>query len=195
MRKYSSVIGVTILGATGYFGWKHRDIGVWKSVTEDEVIYSWLKAEATDPDHQFASAYKRYTDDFKALALDNPSFNNYEENKNRRKVFNKVRGNYSLWKPIHKYTSWYKTKMILNNPFRKIFGPYYPESNKSNSPNLNGIILWGHSEQGPFIVLEGNHRWYARKKWLPYICVVYVGISQIKYPLHATSGCDICKEI
>lgn len=199
MRKYGLSLGITFGGSVGYCVWKNRDINTWKSVSEDEIIWSWLKAEMNDPKHQFADSYKKQLENAKIdlKILDNPDFQLAEHNNIRRSIFNKVRGNYSLWKPIYKNTKWYKVKMFVNGPFNHIFGPYPPKPkeyvklNLANS-KLDGIILWGHYKEGPFIILEGNHRWYARKKWLPYICEVYVGLSPAKYPLHASSGCVEC---
>ena len=184
---------LVLTGIAGYTVWKFRNLGTWKQVPDDEVIWSWLNIEARDPKHQFA---KFYEDAIAGtpIVLEKPNFTNSKENNDRRKVFNKVRGDFSLWKPIHESTKWYRTTMVLNNPFKpsKIHGPYPPFNRGPTSYDLNNIILWGHSKQGPFIILEGNHRWYSRHPWLPYTSEVYVGISPQSYFQHS-SVCNKCK--
>ena len=167
-----------------------------EKVSEDEVIHAWLNVEAIDPNHQFANSYRQAIENYGTPQLTNPNFHSTEENIIRRKIFNKVRGNYYLWNPIYRDTTWYKTKVILNNPFRTIVAPYHKDCKQSeqSSPNLNNIILWGHSICGPLVVLEGNHRWNARNKWLPYISTVYIGVSNKRYHLHSDTGCKYCKE-
>ena len=163
-----------------------------EKVSEDEVIHTWLKAESTDPHHQFANAYQQSIARYGVPQLTYPNFHSTEENIIRRKIFNEVRGKYYLWNPIYKHTIWYKTRIILNNPFRTIVAPYHKDV-KQSDPDLNNIILWGHSIHGPLVVLEGNHRWNARNKWFPYISTVYIGVSNKKYHLHSDTGCKSCE--
>lgn len=179
-----------------YVLYKQSSINTWAQVSEDEVIWAWLKNEVTDPQHTFAESYKEginklEIDGISALVLDYPDFESTIQNNNRRQLFDYVRGRHILWRPIHKQTKWYRTKQLLNNPFRKIHAPYVPA--KIGEPtSLDGIVLWGHSKSGPFVVLEGNHRWHARNKWKLNVATIYVGISNIKYSLHAAVGCDFC---
>lgn len=128
------------------------------------------------------------------IVLDNPNFRDMNENKKREKVFMDVRGKYDLWAPIYKSTKWYKTKILLNDEL--VYGPFKPrddELNKGNNLDLNNIILWGHEKSGPFIILEGNHRWFSRKKNKSYYVNVYVGLSKQKYYIHKITNCGKCK--
>jgi hypothetical protein len=158
-------------------------------VSEDEVIWSWLNAEATDPNHQFYESYQKCIREVGYVELKNPSFENESENGKRREVF-KVRGDYLLWKPIHKNTKWFKCTMLLNG--KNIHAPYPVSRENDRNLDLNGTILWGHSLAGPFIVLEGNHRFSQRRWWFPYVATVYVGISDVPYEVHAKCGCKKC---
>lgn len=180
-----------VTGITLHQVYKHSEVNVWKEVREDEVVWIWLKAEVLNPNHEFAKYYKDIIGKVGDIILNNPSFTDITQNEARMTVFNKVRGEYHLWRPIHEHTKWYKTKMVMNNPFRYIHGPY-PPKDTYNCTNLDGIILWGHKKKGPFIVLEGNHRWYGCKRWIPFISEVYVGLSEKKYTLHSTCGCKRC---
>jgi len=206
------------------FGLYVRKNLLWKPVSENEVIYAWLKAEATDPNLEYASYYNKAIAEQGGIKLDDPSFTDEKENADRKAVFNKVRGNFSLWKPIHETTTWYKTTIITINPFMRIFGPYplekhirpktsgkddkdenekvdKDENEKDDShiknfeyKSLNNMVLWGHSKSGPFVILHGNRRWYSRNTYIPYIVSVYVGLSDQKYELHKESGCEKCQE-
>lgn len=162
-------------------------------VSSDEIIHAWLVAECNDPNHQFAYNYSKAIKNHGPIILEQADFTNSQQNNARRAVFNQVRGQYSLWDPIYEHTKWYKTRIIINNPLRTIYGPFPPNTNISNKPlDLNNIILWGHNTNN-LIVLEGNHRWYARNPYIPYHVSVYIGLSSLKYPLHAKSGCSYCK--
>ncbi len=186
------ILGIVGGGFVIYAAIKYLSIGSFKPVTEDEVIFAWLYAEATDPSHQFASHYRNEMNRVGLVLDSDPSFEDPEENNKRREVFDNIRGKYALWKPIREHTSWYKTTMILNYQSPYILGPYPPKEIKRSCLNLNNIILWGHSTNGPLIVLEGNHRWYSRYRFLPYVAEVYVGISDQNYKLHAECGCPKC---
>jgi len=189
-----SLCGLGIIGAASialHQGYKYSGIGIWKEVERDEIVWAWLKAEARNSNHQFVKCYKEIMGEVGDIELNNPSFSDTKQNEDRMTVFNRVRGEYYLWKPIHENTKWYRTKIVINNPFRHIYGPYPPKDVYS-CDNLDGIILWGHEKKGPFIVLEGNHRWYGCKRWIPFITDVYVGLSEQKYALHATCGCERC---
>ena len=59
--------------------------------------------------------------------------------------------------------------------------------------DLNNIILWGHKKTGPFIILEGNHRWYNKNTYFPVLASVYVGLSNSKFELHSLCGCKFCE--
>ena len=117
---------------------------IWVQVSRDEVIYAWLKAEYHNKTHKFCKEYKyaktlitkdlnldvfRNDDCYqvtknsktKAFYLKEKKLENDEEIINRRIIFNCVRGQYNLWKPICKNTKWYKTLLLLNSPFTYIF--------------------------------------------------------------------------
>ena len=168
----------------------------WERVSKDEVIWSWLRSEADNPKHQFASVYKKEVIKVGGINLDNPFLYDTIENDKRRQVFDKVRGKYSLWEPIQESTKWFKTKIIIFPGLNNIYSAYPPkDENGKTVHNLNGIILWGHRKRGPFIVLEGNHRWCNRSLFFPYFAEVYVGLSTKKYPLHSITGCNYCNNI
>lgn len=168
----------------------------WVKVSENEVIWSWLNAEFKYKNHQFKKFYDSYKNQIenkgRNLILDNPDFNDEQQNMDRKYVFNNVRGNYYLWKPIKDKTTWYKITILIH-PFmsKRIVGPYPPKNKNTFKTNLNNIILWGHEKKGPFIILEGNHRWYARNKWKPYLCNIYVGLSNYEYELFSETFKDI----
>lgn len=163
-----------------------------RPVSEDEVIWVWLYAEAKDPKHKFAYTYQS---GLKNVELDSPNLSNKEENERRKQLFNKVRGDYLLWRPIASSTSWYKRRILVWGPMNSIYGPYPPpREERRTTTDLNNIILWGHDKNDKLVVLEGNHRWYSRNLWFPYFPLVYVGISSQSYKVHATTGCQKCKD-
>jgi hypothetical protein len=166
-----------------------------RPISENEIIWSWLRDEMYAT-HQFTDCYNQAVQKLGPPNLLVPDFNDAEENVRRRAIFWECRGRFALWDPIYKSTTWYKKRMLI---LPKVIYPYYihgpfkPTHNKNIKGTLNGIILWGHDQSGPFIVLEGNHRWYdLNKGYLPFIADVYVGLSPKAYPLHSTSGCDKC---
>lgn len=196
MKSLYRLLGVTSVTGLSFFTYdKFKIFTTWIPISEDEVIHAWLRAEMSHPRQQFGEYYKQYSQGLN-LALENPCFEDKEQNDNRRFVFDKVRGDYSLWRPIHKDTEWYKTYFIYPSLTTIIYGPFPPSIQYSNNSyaKLNDIILWGHEKQGPFIIIEGNHRWYASKWFMPQIITAYVGLSPIKYPLHSTCGCKFCEE-
>jgi hypothetical protein len=51
---------------------------------------------------------------------------------------------------------------------------------KQPPENWQPVVLWGHSEGGPFVILEGNHRLvaYAANEDMPDVCVrSFIGLS------------------
>ena len=180
-------VGITGTGTGLVIGYKYNEMKKWHTVTEHEVIHAWLRAEATDSHHQFSENYRKQIDRVGGIVLNHPSFTNEKENEARRQVFDAVRGKYYLWAPIHESTTWYKTMILVNYQSQKIIGPYPPKEHNRSGTNLNNIILWGHNKNGPLIVLEGNHRWYAKHNYIPYFATVYIGISDQQYDLYDTS--------
>ena len=185
-----SLLGVTIISLCGIYNFIRN-----KKVNEDEVILSWLTAEAKDPNHKYAKHYQKYIE---TVELDKPDLENLKENLDRRLLFNRVRGDYSLWIQIYKSTTWYKKRFFILGDMKNIYSPYPPPENerRSNRINLNGIILWGHghTSKDKLVILEGNHRWASRKSWIPYFPCVYIGVSKQKYDLHAGTGCNKCRD-
>ena len=169
----------------------------WKPVTNHEVIWSWLRAEISHPSHQFKGGYNRYVNQYGQPKLDNPCFTDEEENRVRGEIFQHVRGKYSIGRPLSDDTKWYKVGMFFWGACRQVRSPWPPgldEIRVRRSLDLNGIIMWGHKMGGPYILLEGNHRWYWRNVFFPYFAEVYVGISQSKYEICGGCGCNQCKE-
>ena len=192
MLKCATAIGLVSGAAIGTWKYQTRLI----PISEDEVIWVWLKAEISHSEHQFASAYANAIESQSGrLVLACPNFDDTNENEVRRKVFDRVRGDYYLWRPIHASTRWYRSKILVPGPFLGvltpylpfIYGPYPPGlENPSKYPpsDLEDIILWGNSKMGPFTILEGNHRWYHHQKHT-LMPSVYIGLSDEPYELHA----------
>lgn len=190
MRRFiGSTVAIMCLGVICEYNWASLE-----PITEDRVIGGWLQSEALDPTHQYRSHYQRLIAEAGSVSLDNPDFNNPEENEVRRRIFDKVRGDYDLWRPIHRSTRWYRTTIWLGNPLRRIVGPFLPEPEGVRPICRQPLILWGHDVNGLLIVLEGNHRWHARSRWSwPRREEVYIGLSPQKYYLHEQSGCRRCE--
>lgn len=184
---------------------------IWKRktrlipVSKHEVIWAWLCAEYLDPSHKYNRYYQSSSKDFGTPELTSPDFNDEQQNKIREDVFNNVRGKFLLWKPIVHHTQWYSTSILcpgniverivkylpMNVPY--IYGPYKPaEQPHAQKSDLTHMVLWGHTKQGPYIVLEGNHRFYNRIE-TTLMPKVYVGLSDQPYELHHTSGCEMCR--
>ena len=187
---YAALIGGTVISYKYYTR--------LRPVSEDEVIWSWLRSEMMYVNHQFSECYKQAEVKHGHPELLIPDLNDKEENVRRRNIFWECRGQYSLWDPIYKESKWYRRRMLilpgLMSPYY-IHGAFKPNKYGTSRSDMNGIILWGHEESGPFIVLEGNHRWYdLNNDILPFIASVYIGLSDKTYPLHSTTGCDKCKD-
>lgn len=160
-----------------------------KQISEDEVILRWLKVEATDPSHPISRAINRFLASYdRQVIIENADLNNAQENNDRRNLFNYIRGNYSLWKPIHEQTTWYEYNTYLFNPFRRVIGPYSNLTQRfDKEASLDNIILWGRSTTGPLIILEGNHRWYSNNYSRFKMNKVIVGLSNQEYDLYERS--------
>ena len=169
------------------------EINVFVPVHEDELIWVWLKHEARNPQHKFAKYYEREIKRVGGIELDHPNFTDDKgENGKRWHVFTEVRGKYLLWAPIYNTTYWYKTVMFIT-PWTNFLAPYQPDFIENNL-NIDDMILWGHTTKGPFVILEGNHRWYSwlQRFWRFKFTNVYVGLSDQPYVLHAGTGCTKC---
>lgn len=163
-------------------------------VDEDRVICQWLSSEASNPNHKFAKGYEYLFSELDG-GLDlvtEPDFDNEDDNLLRNEIFWEVRGQWLLWAPIYEHTCWYKTKINLNR--LKIIAPFAKDTAENSDADLNGLILWGHALNEPFILLDGNHRFHARDKSKEYIVEVFIGLSDIAYSLCADNGCEKCIE-
>jgi hypothetical protein len=66
------------------------------------------------------------------------------------------------------------------NELRKVAGRCPRITLKEAPERWKPVVLWGHSEDGPFVILEGNHRLvaYAANGDMPNVCVQsFIGLS------------------
>lgn len=167
----------------------------WRPVTQDEVIRQWLITEATNPDHQYADLYQQAANLVTGNRFLSASFfTDDSKTDERRQVFDLVRGDYRLWAPIRNSTTWYDVAMVIKPTETRIHGPFKPEGSLSPSATISGMILWGHERSGPFVILDGNHRWHSVEASYLHTVVsqVYVGLSNTKFELHSETGCKLC---
>lgn len=170
-------------------------------ISPNEVIHAWLVAEALNVNHDFYDRYKHAMALHNVTSMDVVTGLKVDE---LRRVLQHVRGKI-LWYPIENVTTWYRQYKIIPPSIPilynlwgncKIVAPFPNTEARGGKRrlcfNLNGLIMWGHSLDDTLVMVEGNHRFNSRIKWLPYLARVYVGISDDTYPLHANTGCEKC---
>ncbi len=144
----------------------------WATVSVHTVVAAFLQSERqkiqdieTDPSQL----------NHLCEIIDNPDLTNPAENHTRLRTLYRIRGR--LFGEIPPDTKWYEVSHLTDQELIQLhviarcgFAASEDNTNLLNdaarqprhlttSPvNWNGVTLWGHSKNGPFTIIEGNHR-------------------------------------
>ena len=159
----------------------------WSPVAVEEVDWAFLYAEAD-----------RASLSRKSPILATPNFTDLEECVHRRELLFKIRA--PLLNKIPQSTQWYRVKFLTETHLDELLvigrcgWDSHTDSNElalvakrtpqkliANPDSWYPLILWGHSQSGPFTILEGNHRLiaYACQKASTHLSsAIFIGISE-----------------
>ncbi len=163
----------------------------WKEVTINHVIHAFLQGEFDD----CIKCFGPLASGNRAL-IDNPDFTNESQNSKRTMLIS-FRAPLLLRIPCS--TTWYKVCSLEEFHLDEllVIGRCGWDDNNDRNEILNVArrkklminsypsewstpILWGHAKEGPFTIIDGNHRLvaYAYLNQRPKISIpVYVGLS------------------
>jgi hypothetical protein len=170
----------------------------WVSVSVHEVVLAWLRAERGIyfQTHQIGGEQNA------AILLDRPDLTNTDHNRDRFKILNTTRHLFIGELPPD--VDWYRVTSMTNDDLHQLHAVYYDGWNDPSGRDDNNILtvarrqepitlmtspdLWespillGHSKNGPFSILEGNHRLtaYVQSGQTNLDIPVYIGLSQLK---------------
>jgi hypothetical protein len=172
----------------------------WKSVSIHEVIWAWLCAERN------TSANIRYIlsqQPEHAALLDAPDTENADENWLRLKIIYIAR--WVFFVEIPPDTCWYEVRNLRDNDLTNLHAVNHGHWSSGDDQNellkvaareklelesppteWGSIVLWGHTKDGPFTIIEGNHRLtaYAGVGATGLDIPVFVGLSPLKCIWH-----------
>jgi len=185
----------------GYGAWKLRNLGVLQEVSEDEVIWAWLKENVNHPTLKFRQAYNKVDNWNKTTLLCNPSFIHPEENQKRRKIFSELKELHSFPFPGSgdPHTGWFKRKILIN-PFKnkhgfanniKCMDPFISADAQYETENLNNIVMYAIYPKGDYTIIAGGNRWNSRMRWMPYISTVYIAREGTCELTHGSNWVDL----
>jgi len=176
----------------------------WEQVSIHEVYYTFLKGEFEKCFNSFKE-YVSYAgqvvvvdkESLKKQILEDPDFGDESQNAARSALL--AFGRNALLSQIPQSTVWYKVSSLRESHFDELrvigrcgwddagddnellnVAKRKSETLTSNPSDWVAPILWGHTEEGPFTVIEGNHRLvaYASLQNRPELNIlIYVGLS------------------
>lgn len=171
---------------------------VWKSVTIHVVVLEWLRAERKKIRVDLLMRVGKTAEDFARL-LDSPDLCNFDENRHRLRFLYGIRNLYVLEIPPD--TEWYEVSNLNHEHTKRLYAVNNQAWNDTGDKNelykvaarkrlamekptsqWERPILWGHDRDGPFTIIEGNHRLaaYAFSGLTDLNISVLVGISPMK---------------
>jgi len=175
----------------------------WIPESFDAVAYEWVRGEQhklseTIPTEIFQRIKPRID-----KILQNPDRNDPEENAHRRELLNRLR--FSLLRLLPLDTQWYRVEFLRDchldelrvigccgwdsdndeNELHQV-AARWPEDGKTDPRTWASLVLWGHQKDGPFTIMEGNHRlvFHARHRISELVAPVLIGLSDAPCPLH-----------
>jgi hypothetical protein len=159
----------------------------WTDVTVHHVIAGYL---ASDRGH-----FSHFPQRWRSI-ISNPNFDDLSENHLRLRLF--YIKSAVVWSEVPPDTKWYEATLTEadidllyvsagHNPQWDEVGNklvavsrHAPEPLKAPPDTWERVILWGHSKDGPFTIMEGNHRmigWVGANSRPPLNIKAYVGLS------------------
>jgi hypothetical protein len=169
----------------------------WSRVSVHKVVLAFLIAERAT---NVAQAQRDAPDLIASLdapkLLDMPDLSDPEQNHDRLRLLYVIRSRFA--REIPPDTHWYEVSNLTDDELSELYVVAHAawtdpvdqnellnvakrKNEKMSDPPANWppIILWGHSEKGPFTIIEGNHRLvsYARSGQHDLSIPVFVGLS------------------
>lgn len=175
----------------------------WKPVSYRVVVLEWLRAERKKVPVALLMHLRTAQEDFARL-LDNPDLCSAGENRLRLRFLYGIRSMYVLEIPPD--TKWYEVRNFRHEHTKVLYAVNNrawndPEDRnelykvaarkrlaiKKQTSLWERPILWGHDRNGPFTIIEGNHRLsaYVFSGQTDLNISVLVGISPLKCHHHA----------
>ena len=173
----------------------------WTPASFDDVAYEWVRGEQ----HKLPiprDILGRLQTRIEKL-LNDPDRQDPLENARRRQLMLLLRGNLLRWLPPD--TNWYRVEFLRDchidellaigrcgwdsgvdeNELRMVT-LRWPEDGQTDPRTWVPPILWGHTTQGPFTILEGNHRlvFHVRHHVSELQAPVLIGLSSGLCHLH-----------
>jgi hypothetical protein len=181
----------------------------WTRVSMHKVILAWLRGERNSGLAVMLSQSYLQSPELSKL-LDRADLNDPDENRARLRLFYLYRSVYFLEIPPD--TEWFEVHNLTDNELEELhvvnFADWNDPSDKNelakvaarkNKPldappsNWEPPILWGHNWQGPFTIIEGNHRLaaYAASGLSGLSTPVFVGLSPMACVWHIFDDCKL----
>jgi hypothetical protein len=164
----------------------------WTGVSIHKIMLAWLRAERSKLT-AFVEA------EFLSRLLDHPDLRNADENRVRLRLFYCIRN--AFFVEIPPDTEWYEVCNLTDDDLVELRAINYPDwTDPADDNELAKVaarkkivlcdlpsaweppILFGHDMNGPFSILEGNHRLtaYARSQRCELSIPVFVGLSPMR---------------
>ncbi len=171
----------------------------WKPATYDQVIFAFLRAEAY---RLKGGGIELSDDERKCLAA--PDLKNDEENETRRVLVLDRLGRSGILGNLPADTIWHEASLRESDLYTNVYVIFdkhwltlaaHRFRSLDAPDNWAHMILWAHSKEGPFTILEGNTRltqaaaaYRSGDLRLP----VYVGLSKSFFPWHTPDQLGLC---
>jgi hypothetical protein len=143
----------------------------WRRISVHEMVLEWLRA---DRDTNVAPLLTAVPEMVKLL--DEPNLSDNVENLERLRVLY-MSGRWIFLFEIPPDTEWYEVEHITDEVLNELYTVNYADWNHADGTNelakvaewrklivtsepstWKSLILWGHSKDGPFTIIDGNHR-------------------------------------
>lgn len=182
----------------------------WNAVSIHRIVLAWLRAErATHLARQLAAFPVQVLAPAIAALLDNADLNDSDENRARLRLLYLIRSMFVVEIPPD--TVWYEVQNMTHDDLGELHAVNYGNWNnpadrnelfkvaarkrlqiKAPPPDWEPPILWGHSQDGPFTILEGNHRLtaYAASESKDLNIPVLIGLSPLRCVWHILDECN-----
>ncbi|MDZ7860959.1 MAG: hypothetical protein U5O15_09925 [Candidatus Krumholzibacteriota bacterium] len=166
----------------------------WTEISIHHVYHSFLKGELGERNPHKMSEYHKI--------ITTPDFKDPMENHLRFRLLIEVCGRKGLLAMIPCSTKWYQVEFLNEqhiSELRVIGRCEWDSKTKSDKNEIEKVILrekeplrtepsnwdapilWGHYKDGPFTIIEGNHRfvgWANAKERLDFSIPVFIGLSR-----------------
>jgi hypothetical protein len=162
----------------------------WHAANAAEVVIAFLKAER----HR-SSRYGLHLTREQNRLIDSPNLRDQIGNGERLSLLRTSFRRAPLWDAIPSNTEWYRIEYLRYSHLSELlvisdkswlnFASRIPKE-MTEPERWAPPILWAHSKEGPFTVLEGNNRinWVAAKRYSRLELAVLVGVSPDICSLH-----------